>query len=304
MKILISGVLGFCGRAIASALQKKNHKIYGITRRPINNKELSVLPNNVVVISLDLSDASKVDTLIPKDIDCIIHAAGCLKNSNKDVAELVKNNIVASYNLINYANKNSIPKFINFSSLSIHGSLSSAVVDEKTPISNPHPYGYTKRASELLLAQFDGVIGSLSIRLPGIIGDDCSLNWFSRVAQQLSKNEKVIIFNPNHAYNNLIHIQDLVEYCAQLVEIPFQKSAAFPIAAKNYTTVAKAIERLRKNLKSHSKIQIISSESNSFTIDTRLASEKYNFNPMTINQTIDLFSNDFHDSIQPKSGSC
>lgn len=211
MKILISGITGFCGRAVATALLNRGHTVVGVTRRSVNKEIAGIFPNGIQLIGLNLSDSLSVNKRLPKDIDCIIHTTasletfynpGSLGTYKSNTTNLIRNNIITGYNLINFAKENLIFKFINLSTISIYGSIITAVLDESSPITNPTSYGYSKRASELQLAQYENSIGSVSLRLPGVVGKRSSLNWLTHIAQRFSQNKFISIYNPESPFNN------------------------------------------------------------------------------------------------------
>lgn len=71
MKILITGVTSFIGRALARRLISEGTETFGVVRPDSKNKD--GLPEMLNVIECDLSDSHKLSTLLPDTIDACIH---------------------------------------------------------------------------------------------------------------------------------------------------------------------------------------------------------------------------------------
>lgn len=113
MKILVTGSDGYLGNVLVPMLISLGHEVIGIDLGIFNHGQF---------LKFDLSE-DNLDSIDSKGIDAIVHLAGI---SNDPSCELhpdltTKMNVIASNNLIAWACKNKIRKFIFASSASVYG---------------------------------------------------------------------------------------------------------------------------------------------------------------------------------------
>lgn len=138
MRILLTGHKGFIGRHCFNYL-KEYYDIVGIdkTEHPYIN------------LCGDISG-------ILEDVDIVIHMAAktFVDHSIKDPDCFVRNNIFASFNLLEQARKYPVKKFILISTDEVYGSINKGFHKESDVLDPGNPYSATKAAVDMLARSY------------------------------------------------------------------------------------------------------------------------------------------------------
>lgn len=293
MKILITGASSFVGVHVVKAFVKEGHQVFATYK---SNKDI-LLPlmvdyDNLQLIRLNIGEYFAFDAL-PKNIDVIVHIAGLSGWNNPSISEMLTTNIIGSDNISKYAVNARAKKIIYASSLSIHGNVASACINDETPVVNPNIYGASKYLPELIFQKISNTIPTIVIRLPGVLGRNAHGAWLTSVAQKLLKNEEIIAFGPENYFNNALYVADLAEYIKYLsLGGKWIGFAAFPIGTSNAIKIKELLPRLKRALKSNSEIKFFKNEKESFVISSEIAISQFAYKPATIEWVLDRYSMD------------
>jgi UDP-glucuronate 4-epimerase len=162
MKILVTGAAGFIGSALCQKLAINGHNVVAIDnfstyydvslKRARVNELLKRLKFDV--INLDISDDTKVDSLITDSkLDVVINLAAQagVRLPIQHTDKYVDSNLVGFSNILRSTVDNKVPYFLYASSSSVYGNKAAVPYSESEQ--NLHPasfYGATKLANELL----------------------------------------------------------------------------------------------------------------------------------------------------------
>ena len=286
MRVLVTGVSGFSGSTVARRLAGGGHDVLGIHRRDTNFLTPLRGVARLELVQTDLIDAGK----LPGPFDAIVHTAATSPGPDVDVATLVRDNIDASFALIEAAQRWGASRFIFFSSLSYYGRIAQDVVDEATPVRDPDAYGATKLIAEQRLAELSAELSTLALRLPGIVGPGAHRNWLAGVASRLRAGEPIRAFHLDRLYNNAAHIDDIAALVqAVLTREPWRGFDAAVLGAAGSLTVREIIERLALALGVSAKIEETAPSNTSFTLSSAHAIARYGYQPLEIGTLIDRY---------------
>lgn len=178
MNILVTGAAGFIGSHTAERLQSLGHNVIGVDNfsdyydvelKKINAKAIE--DKGVKVLTLDLRTSNLIEEL-PNNIDYIFHfSAQPGISSTSTFEDYFSNNIIATKNLIDYAQQlSSFKLFVNIGTSSVYG-LEATFPEDVAPKPASY-YGVTKLAAEQLVLQKsrEKQIKSCSLRLYSVIG--------------------------------------------------------------------------------------------------------------------------------------
>jgi nucleoside-diphosphate-sugar epimerase len=286
MRVLVTGVSGFSGSTVARRLASGGHDVVGTYRR--DTDFLTPLRDvaRLELVRTDLTDAGQ----LAGPFDAIVHIAATSPAPGIDVATLVRDNIDASFALIEAARRWGTSRFIFFSSLSYYGRIEQDVVDEATPVRDPDAYGATKLVVEQRLAELTAEFSSLALRLPGIVGRGAHRHWLASVASRLRAGEPVRAFHLDRPFNNATHIDDIAALVlAVLAREAWSGFDAAVLGAAGSLTVRETIERLASALGVSAKIEEIAPTNTSFTLSSAHAVARYGYQPMEIGALIDRY---------------
>jgi UDP-glucose 4-epimerase len=228
------------------------------------------------------------------DRDIIIHAAGSVAQALEDPRApadvFERNNIRVTRALISGALATGCPRFINFSSLAIYGSIDVDLVEVGTPSSSPSFYGASKIASENALHDVAARLASISLRIPGIVGPNAHGNWLSRCRAALRAGAPVSIANPGFKFNNVVHVDDLAAFIIDLCRQNWAGSRAIPIGAGMPMSIKKMIWMMKEQVGSSSRIDVNTNGQRPFAISSDAAVRGFGYRPAPVATIISRFA--------------
>nr|WP_158600049.1 NAD(P)-dependent oxidoreductase [Azospirillum cavernae] len=288
MHVLVTGAGGLCGRHAMAGLLAAGHRVTAVVGRSAAGPAWSSMPESGM---LDLLHGDLAGDLgLPRSFDAVVHTAARLPDPGVSTATLTHDNVLATRRLLAAAKTAGARRFVYFSSLSVYGRIVSDVVDERTAIDAPEPYGASKQIGEELVRACAGCFPSLALRLPGIIGPRSTRNWLSRVMEAACAGKEVMVFNPDTPFNNAVHVDDLTRFVVRLLGMEWDGADAVTLGADSMTTVLDAARRVVDGVGGDSKI--VTREAPGaprFTVSSRRAKALYGYAPMEIGPMLEQF---------------
>lgn len=256
-KILITGSSGTIGTRLFEKLLNKNYKIIGFDRN--SNKWHADLDKLTIRGNLlNKNDIKK----IPVDIDLIIHLA-----ANARVYDLVLKpdlaleNIVSTYNILNFSRQNGVKKIIFSSSREVYGNSKKIISKEKDVDVSlcESPYAASKISDEALIYSFSKCYGIdyIICRFSNVYGMyDQSERFVPLMIKKMKKNEYVEIFGKDKILD-FTYIDDCVEGIIDCIEkFDNVKNNTFNIASGEGVKLIDVAKIIKRNLNSKSQILI------------------------------------------------
>ncbi len=283
MRVLVTGAGGFVGGHIARNLATAGFDVLATAR------------SRVVVPPSDAASARRFKVLevsienqaaLPRDFDVVVHAAATSPARGVSFDQVISDNVIATRRVILHALELRAKAFVYLSSVSAFGTISSPVLDEKTPSINPDHYGAAKLIGELQLAAAARDLPSLAIRLPSVVGAGSARNWPSECMRQLRAGKPFSFFNPDSPFNNLVHVNDLADLVARAVSAPPLGHDMVVLGASGRITVGEVVEIVRRESGSTSAVTSRREPRGAFVIDWSKAARTYGFMPMTVRETL------------------
>ena len=263
--ILLTGSSGFIGKNLLRNLVSSNFFVYAIGRKKPNFRHI-----NFKFIKYDLKKKIILKKIIK--IQCIIHTAAISPENKITERKMLKYNFLTTKNIIDYAKKNKILKFIFLSSISIYGKIDVTTLSENTRIKNPSAYGLSKLKNEEYIKKSN--LSSISIRLPGVVGKLSKRNLLTRILK--SKKKIINAYNKNKLFNNVIHVDNLSNFIIELCNKKF-KRGNIPVLVSSTKPIH--FKKVMDILAKKKKIKYIKKLKNSFVINNNLAIKKFKFKP-------------------------
>ena len=276
----MTGSEGFVGSFLKKVLLKSKYKIFCLVRE---NKRIKNV-KNVRYIKSDISKIIKAPNI---KYDAILHCA-----AQSPVLKVKKNdylidNIDATKNIIKFAKKSNTKKIIFLSSISVYGKINSNIVNEKSKILSPDNYGKSKLICEKLLQNEKKDFISLSIRLPGVIGEKSVRNWLTRTLYAVKQNKNIKVFNKKKLFNNAIHVEELCKFIISVVKIKFIKHQSICLSTKNPISIEKIINLFIDNFNFNtSNLNYIKKKKKSFLINHSKAKKLFKYSPSSTKDSV------------------
>jgi nucleoside-diphosphate-sugar epimerase len=296
MQVLLTGASSFIGSHLANHLLGSGFRVSATFRNRC--RAIDVLAargsSSLTLLPLDLATESDFSQL-PRAVDAIIHVAGVSAMPGVTAEQMLECNVTGTRNLLNYATAAGARFLIFLSTLSVHGRILESEVDENTPVRDPDIYGASKFLAERLIAVQSELIPSISIRLPGVLGLGAHRAWVPRVLDQLARNEDVVIYNPDAAFNNAVHVNDLGRLIVSALARGWIGYNAFPIGARGAISIRQVVETLAESCpNSHACIRASTRENTGFTISSNYAIDNFGYAPMEITEMLVEYASHAH----------
>jgi nucleoside-diphosphate-sugar epimerase len=251
-RVLVTGVSGSIGSKISNYLFKQGFSVSGTYR---TNRPNVLFP----LYNMDLS----AHCFCNESFDVIIHTAGERPKRKGESPEYMhqsievfkKNNIDSMYNLIRFAKDSKVKKIIYLSSIGVYGQIREGLINEESDCINQDAYGLTKYMAELLLKEVES-INSITLRLPGVVGDGCDGVWLTNMINKLKNGEDVVVYSPEFKTSNFVWIDDLTLFVDKLLRTDYWKYDTLCLGCYKPVAIKEIVDFAKGELKSESKIII------------------------------------------------
>jgi UDP-glucose 4-epimerase len=226
--ILVTGGAGYIGSHTVKALKRRGFKVLVFDNFEQGHREFVV---DTEIVEGDLRDTEDLQKLNEYKIDACLHFAAytSVGESVKDPAKYFANNVVGSFNLINYLKCKGVDKFILSSTSEVYGEAQYLPIDESHTLDPTNPYGLSKLTVEHILDWFGKAyqFKSIILRYFNAAGasSDGELGEFhnpethlipNAILGALGKKEFKLTFSPTDTLDgspvrDYVHIEDLAQ---------------------------------------------------------------------------------------------
>ena len=160
MRLLVTGANGFLGRRLCRALVAQGDEVFALTKR-------AEAPPGTTRIEADLSLALGKAKLPP--VDTIVHLAQSarFREFPAGAADMFAVNLRASFELLEFARRSGVKRFVYASSGGIYGQGSEAFSDAE-PVVMRDPLGFylsTKLAGEIIVDSYAALFSTAILRI-------------------------------------------------------------------------------------------------------------------------------------------
>jgi len=204
-KILITGGTGFIGRNLINSINTENHIIN------IGRNKNSMCDN----IFWNLKD--NLDSLSLNNVDAIIHCASIVGNENINKSQYIDINVKSTLELLEFATKNKIKKFILISTGGVYG-FSKKILDEKDSCNAKEIYSLSKYFSEKVCELYKGKISIVILRLFFPYGEGQKGRLISNLCNNILKKNKIMLNKKGQPIINPVHILDVVNIIKNIIK--------------------------------------------------------------------------------------
>lgn len=273
--VLLTGANGFLGAEIARALRSAHIQTTRVVRR-----QTAALEEALVAVG-DLADRNFLLGL-PWNFDTVIHAAA----SWRDGSDFQRDNVRATQNLVEIAQKCGCERFILISSTSVYGAHSSPTLSHNSPLSPVSEYGSSKSIAESIVKSASD-INPVIVRLPGIIGPGAHSGLLVRLVAAARQNAELKIHNPLTLFNSIVSVRNVANFVASLAMaeiIPEYRSVI--LGSSEPLPISRLAQTVVEETVSLSQIIPVGSSQNPYLIDYSVAEDFYGFVPEPVNKVV------------------
>lgn len=234
MRILITGMAGFIGHALAKRLEGRGHQIIGIDNVndyydvALKQARLADLVgcDDVRFVELDLSDRENMAALFDEEcFDRVIHLAAQagVRYSLENPHAYADANLVGHLNVLEGCRQSKVGHLVYASSSSVYGM--NAKVPFATSDAVDHPvslYAATKKANELMSHTYSHLYGipTTGLRFFTVYGPwgrpDMAPFKFTKA---LLEGQPIQVFNHGNMQRDFTYIDDIVEGIVRILDV-------------------------------------------------------------------------------------
>jgi nucleoside-diphosphate-sugar epimerase len=205
MRVLVTGASGFIGTALCAGLQRHEHDVAALVRRPGSQ------PVGTRALAGDLSDGRALaEGLARERPDCVIHLAAEIA-SQRSAAKVREVNVGGTQRLLDAClaqtagNPSSGPRIV-FSSTVVTGDARGAMLSEETPLPVQTPYGRSKQEGERLI--LGSGLPAVVIRPSHVYGPG---GWYaSELVARLRQPGRFAVIGRGANLWDVVHVDDVV----------------------------------------------------------------------------------------------
>jgi len=275
MRILVSGCTGFIGSNLTPKLIESGYDVEGIARR------MASTGHKIHVANLRSNHLEK--RIRGRNFDAIIHLAA--DTNEKDVSDMFGDNVVATLNILEFARRNKVSKFIFVSGHNVYSPSEILPIKESFATGPFTNYGCTKLLSENLVKYYNSKFGldAVILRVSVVYGvGQPKKNTISRFVSDYKNSKKIYL----HKYANgfqkvdLVNVSDVCDAIIKALRLK-KRFAIYNIASGTPVTVRNIMRILKNNMRSDSKIRVKNIEKRAvhFYYDIESAKKDLNFKP-------------------------
>ena len=220
-KILVTGGAGFIGSNLVDRLVELKYDVI-VLDNFVNGslKNLKKSKNKIKIVKINIS---KLNNYLKKyfyKVDAVIHLAALvnMQQSIVDPEYYFKNNVMATFNVLNAAKDSKVKKFIYAASASCYGTPNKFPTKENEKIDIRNPYALTKYLSEELVLHWCKIykMPSVSLRLFNVYGprskiSDSYNSVFGTFLSQKFSGKALTIVGDGNQTRDFIYVSDVVD---------------------------------------------------------------------------------------------
>ena len=207
-KVLVTGGSGFIGSHVCDSLSNAGYEVY------VFDKFVSkYLSNNQRML---VGDLTNIDLLkkITKNMFAVFHFAAVsdIEESNNNPLEAVKNNILATTNLLEACSFNKVKRFIFASSVYVYSKYGGF-------------YRSTKQSCELLIESYQEInkLPFTILRFGSLYGSRANkLNWISNIIAQALNTSRIVRYGDGEEIREYIHVNDAANACIEILDKKYE----------------------------------------------------------------------------------
>ncbi|RTQ98702.1 NAD-dependent epimerase [Halomonas nitroreducens] len=234
MKLLITGMAGFIGHAVAKRLSGQGHEIVGIDNLnayydvSLKQARLDDLAGcqDVRFLRLDLADRDAVAELFAKEgFDRVIHLAAQpgVRYSLENPHAYADANLIGHLNVLEGCRHGRVGHLVYASSSSVYGANDKVPFDTSDHVDHPISlYAATKKANELMAHTYSHLyeLPTTGLRFFTVYGPwgrpDMAMFKFTRA---ILAGEPIQVFNHGDMSRDFTYIDDIVEGIVRILDV-------------------------------------------------------------------------------------
>ncbi len=252
-QILVTGGAGFIGSSLVKSLLEQGNQVTVFDNFSITNNLEKVKSNNLKIVRGDLTSTSDLKKIKPK-FDTVFHLAADpeVRLTITNPKSIYRNNILATYNLLEWLRNSRVENIIFTSTSAVYGEVTIIPTSESYPCTPISLYGASKLACESLISAYCSTYKKMgvAIRLANVVGPASTHGIIFDMVRKLKKNSRELeILGDGTQNKSYLYIDDCVSGMIHLAEKLNSNFDVYNLGSDTQVTVKEIIELILNELK-------------------------------------------------------
>lgn len=215
-----------------------------------------VLENNENILLYEISRESILENYT-EQYDVLVYSASITAARKEKPEKYIIDNSLTASRMVHFCIVHHIKKIIYLSTDEIYGRLKTSKASKESIMVEPNIYASTKYLAEKIIR--DSGISYFILRLPAIVGKQWGSTFLYQLMEKAKQNQDICIYNGDKEFNNVIEINDLVQFIVYLImEEKYDQSEIFVLGNEQIVKLSRIVEYVKEL--HHSTSQIVSVE--------------------------------------------
>jgi UDP-glucose 4-epimerase len=263
VQVLVTGGAGFIGSHLVDRLVTEGYDVVvldNLSSGSLNNIKSHIEAGNIVFVNGDLKERHVVEDVV-QGIDVVFHFAANpevrVSTTNPEVH--FRENVVATFNLLEAMRIKNVKEIVFASSSSVYGEPEVIPVDEDYPVRPVSVYGASKASCEALIHAYSKLYGikAVVLRYANVVGPRMRHGVIYDLLMKLRENKSALeVLGDGFQVRSYLHVKDAVE--ATL--IAWRKSSetyqVYNVGNTDWITVRELVEILLETLGLKGKVEV------------------------------------------------
>jgi len=263
VRVLVTGGAGFIGSHLVDRLVTEGYDVVvldNLSSGSLNNIKSHIEAGNIAFVNGDLKERHVVEDVV-QSIDVVFHFAANpevrVSTTNPEVH--FRENVVATFNLLEAMRIKNVKEIVFASSSSVYGEPEVIPVDEEYPVRPVSVYGASKASCEALIHAYSKLYGikAVVLRYANVVGPRMRHGVIYDLLMKLRENKSTLeVLGDGFQVRSYLHVKDAVE--ATL--IAWRKSSGayqvYNVGNTDWITVRELVEILLETLGLKGRVEV------------------------------------------------
>lgn len=242
-KILVTGATGYTGKALSTALLKKNYDVKVLVRKASNYLDLKEL--GCEIYFGDLATGEGLEKAV-KGVSKVYHIGAAFRVEGVPKKYFWNVHVEGTRILLDASLKYGIKRFVHCSTIGVQGGIKNPPATEDAPFNAGDHYQESKLDGErLALSYVNKGLGVVVCRPVGIYGP--GEKRFVKLFKPISKGKWFVVGNAEKLFH-LVYIDDLVKGIMLCGEVEGIEGEVFTLGGEEYCSLGELGLRIAKCL--------------------------------------------------------
>jgi len=251
-QILVTGGAGFIGSSLVKFLLEQRNHVTVFDNFSVANNLNNIKSDELKIIKGDLTSISDLKKL-PTKFDTMFHLAADpeVRLTITNPQSIFKNNIVATYNLLELIPKIQVNTIVFTSTSAVYGDAKVIPTPESYPCIPISLYGASKLACESMIAGYCNTFKKrgVIIRLANVVGLSTTHGIVFDMIRKLKHNSKELeILGDGNQNKSYLYIDDCISGVIHLVDKTDSDFDIYNLGSDTQITVKEIVEIILKEL--------------------------------------------------------